>query len=412
MTPNMSRNTAEASGRLYGIDYLRALNILGTVLLHSWIAYSPAIQDFLSEELKQEIPLIDYATQFRLADLVIILRPTFSMQLMFLISGLFTWKSLDKRGGMGYILHRLSRLGVPFMAGLFILLPMAYYAGSLLDHSQQISFVEYWKNYLQTGPYHGVHFWFLWLLLCFDIALASIYTLVKPFNFTRLKLKQGIALMAFILLCGFLCYFSIVSKTGPFAWLHITGPFYIQLDILPVYFAYFMCGSVLGNIGLKAIFSWPERSVVIYYALALILCSIDLYLALNYLHGSLKSDLNFNIENLNGGSQWIPYGLLASSIGLITIVLAMSSFAIFFKSRIKILDNLQKNSYVIYLIHFTVITWIELIASKLPISPSIRPIVVLIIAIPSNWFVAELLRRFSSRALYYFTLFRSGKQTA
>src|SRR5215469_3586802 len=49
------------------------------------------------------------------------------MQLMFFLSGLFVWPSLVRRGWGTFLVRRVLRLGVPFLVGTYILMPLAFY---------------------------------------------------------------------------------------------------------------------------------------------------------------------------------------------------------------------------------------------------------------------------------------------
>jgi surface polysaccharide O-acyltransferase-like enzyme len=95
----MSAGTVEttASQRVYWIDYLRSLNIIATVIFHSFLAYSSYLKN-LDKSFIASFPMLDPNTSLRVADLLLLLRPLFSMPLMFYLSGLFVWRGIKKRG--------------------------------------------------------------------------------------------------------------------------------------------------------------------------------------------------------------------------------------------------------------------------------------------------------------------------
>ena len=95
----MRASTAEPTvpQRVYWIDYLRSLNIIATVIFHSFLAYSPYLQN-LDNSFKASFPMLDPNISLRVADLLLLLRPLFSMPLMFYLSGLFVWRGLIKNG--------------------------------------------------------------------------------------------------------------------------------------------------------------------------------------------------------------------------------------------------------------------------------------------------------------------------
>jgi len=50
----------------------------------------------------------------------------FLMQLMFFLSGLFVWPSLLHRGWGTFLVRRVLRLGVPFVVGTYLLMPLHF----------------------------------------------------------------------------------------------------------------------------------------------------------------------------------------------------------------------------------------------------------------------------------------------
>src|SRR6185436_10758738 len=69
------------------------------------------------------------------------------MQLMFFLSGLFVWTSLRRKGTATFLWDRAWRLGLPFILGVAILMPLAHYpvyAVSALNPS----WPEFWDQWL------------------------------------------------------------------------------------------------------------------------------------------------------------------------------------------------------------------------------------------------------------------------
>ena len=59
-------------------------------------------------------------------DSIVAFNETFLMPLLFFVSGMFVWQSLAKKGAGHYFKDRLKRLGLPFLIGVFFLIPLAY----------------------------------------------------------------------------------------------------------------------------------------------------------------------------------------------------------------------------------------------------------------------------------------------
>ena len=54
-------------------------------------------------------------------DVLTTFNDTFFMALMFLLSGLFVWPSLERKGGAQFLRERVLRLGAPFVVVVGIL---------------------------------------------------------------------------------------------------------------------------------------------------------------------------------------------------------------------------------------------------------------------------------------------------
>jgi hypothetical protein len=54
------------------------------------------------------------------------------MPLLFLIPGLFTLPSLERKGSRAFFLSRLQRLGIPFAIAALFIAPMAFYPSYLM----------------------------------------------------------------------------------------------------------------------------------------------------------------------------------------------------------------------------------------------------------------------------------------
>jgi hypothetical protein len=96
------------------------------------------------------------------------------MSLLVFISGMFVWKSLQRKGSARFVSDRIIRLGVPFAFASMFLSPLAYYPTYLISssHSTIRAFLSGWVSLpaWRSGPA-----WFLWVLLAFDCAAAGIF---------------------------------------------------------------------------------------------------------------------------------------------------------------------------------------------------------------------------------------------
>jgi hypothetical protein len=108
-------------------------------------------------------PIIDSQRWFGF-DLFCASQYVYLMQLMFFLSGLFVWPSLLRKGAKTFLHGRVLRLGVPFILGVYLLMPVTYYPVyrvTAVDPSWS-AFLSHWfaLPFSPAGP-----MWFLWFLL-------------------------------------------------------------------------------------------------------------------------------------------------------------------------------------------------------------------------------------------------------
>jgi Acyltransferase family len=159
------------------IDNLRGFAILMIVAFHSCMAYLNALPDTppsfdAPPYAWTASPIIDH-NRFIGIDIFCALQFLYLMQLMFFVSGLFVWRSMERKRTVRFLSDRLLRLGVPFVLGTFGLMPLAYYPVFLLTAADPswTGFVRAWKAlpFWPSGP-----MWFLWFLLALDAVAAGI----------------------------------------------------------------------------------------------------------------------------------------------------------------------------------------------------------------------------------------------
>src|SRR6201987_6335804 len=133
------------------LDNLRALVILLVLSFHSVLAYLR----FLPPEpfpfdvppyLWRAFPIVDTERWFGF-DLFCAWQDVFLMSLFFFLSGLFVWRSLERKGMRTFLHDRIVRLGVPFAFVVALLMPLANYP-TYLQTATDPSFSAFWRHWL------------------------------------------------------------------------------------------------------------------------------------------------------------------------------------------------------------------------------------------------------------------------
>ena len=162
----MSSNETGPSGRLHGLDALRATALLLGVVLHASMSYFPVT-----------IWIVPDTDNSPVAGVIFFAIHLFRMTSFFLIAGLFAHMMLERRGTGGFIRDRASRIAGPLAAFWFPMLA-AIIAGLI------------WMAAIRNGgtiPTGGpppppltfetfplTHLWFLWVLLILYVAMLIL----------------------------------------------------------------------------------------------------------------------------------------------------------------------------------------------------------------------------------------------
>jgi glucan biosynthesis protein C len=160
-------NPTTSAPRLYFLDWLRVLAMLGIFFFHNSRFYD----SFSDWHIKNATTNIGATAFVGFASLWI-------MPLFFLIAGAGTCLAMKTRNPGQYVLERTTRLLVPLIFGmLVIVVPQAYFQA--IFHGVQLSqynFLQIYGLYLTTLPeLQWFHLWFLADLFVFSIVLLPLF---------------------------------------------------------------------------------------------------------------------------------------------------------------------------------------------------------------------------------------------
>ena len=138
--------------RFHDLDALRGFAMLLGILLHAGVFLVPV--DFwpVHEAWAWETP-----PEANVYAWILSVIHGFRMPLFFLLSGFFTALLWQSRGLRGLWRHRVGRLGLPLLAGMFTVVPAIVW----LDAGPDFTLLHWLLGWL--GGLH--HLWFLWYLL-------------------------------------------------------------------------------------------------------------------------------------------------------------------------------------------------------------------------------------------------------
>jgi len=372
------------TGRNAALDYLRSFAVLLVLLHHAVLAYVTFGYLNPADPMATFSPVVDGA-KWAGFDRIALVNDTFFMPLLFLVSGLFVWASLRRRGAIPFLLGRLKRLGIPFVVVLVTLIPLAYFPTVLeikLVYGTGPGLGQFWLDFFRAGMDQPGPLWFVWLLFAFDLFVALVYAVFSRIR-SRLDrlakplLEKGVVFALALFGLSVAAYIPMSDAFGPSRWMGI-GPFQVQISRVFVYLLYFLAGVAIGARGL-------ERSVVrrdgpfARYWWAWLALGAGSYAGLTWIFTSAPQ------------SPFVRYVFLAE---MALVVLALTAvFLRFARRHVRALDSLSANSYGIYLLHYFVIIWLQYAVLRTGLSAGAKAMIVFFGGLALCWGSIAALRQ-------------------
>ena len=376
----------DVSGRNVEFDYLRAFIIILVLFVHASLAYTTSA--FINSEnpIASSNPVVNEQRWIGF-DMIVALSETFSMPLLFFVSGIFVWQSLTRKGAWKYFGDRLKRLGLAFVIGVLFLIPLAYYPAQLevgMISEKGTSYVVFWLGMVRSGFGTAGPLWFLWLLLAFNCLSTLLYRVIPLLGgVVRGQLKNSIgrpvAFFGALLGISIIVYLPIAIIFGPLRWIGY-GPFNAQTCRILLYLVYFLAGTAVGAIGI-------DRSVF----------KTDGALAKRWWEWVAVGLMSFTVFAIMVVVVTPMKRTIVSEIAFVVSCWANVSgvtgfFLRFAKRRVRIFDSLSENSYGIYIVHFVFVTWLQYLLLESGLAPIVKGILVFLGTLILSWVLVASIR--------------------
>ncbi|MGD0590839.1 MAG: acyltransferase [Bacteroidota bacterium] len=378
--------------RVLWIDYLRSFIILLVVAHHSALAYTTFANFNKEAYILSTHPIVDIQRWIGL-DIFVFFNDIYFMSLMFLISGVFVLASLQKKGSVSFLRDRFTRLFIPFMFGVTVLMLLAYYPSYYLAHGQN-NIKDYIIDFFTTESWPVGPLWFIWVLFLFNLVLV----LVLPFMKGLLnKLSESLLtfkdkpLKLFIIwfLLTWMLYVPARLLFGPDSWTGF-GPFDFQKSRLLLYFGYFILGAVIGNAAYeKGLFS-DDSPFINKWSLWIVMCLLT-FILLIFIDGPLKRLVEKNY--INTLQAQLIYSIVYVSSCTLSCIAFLTAFKALVKSSRIWMDSLVANSFSIYIIHYIFITWCQYVLLSINIPAYIKFGITFLFVFSVSWLTSYLIRK-------------------
>lgn len=374
--------------RFLPLDYLRGFVTLLVVTHHAVLAYhtySPPLGTFDRTLVWGAFPIVDPA-KAKGVELLVGWNDSYFMGLMFFISGLFVWRSLERKGAVRFVRDRAIRLGGAFVGSALVLAPLGYLP-AYLQRSSLTPGSSFWSAWISLGVWPAGPAWFLWVLLGFG-CLAAIVFAVSRAAMNRLSHRMARLTRRPVLLAlvfgGFAiaAYWPITLVVNPFQWAS-WGPFIVQKSRVALYAVYFAFGVTLGakQIQMES-FLAPDAALARRRWLWQ-------FAALSAFGGMITAFVIAVTQPQNPHLRaWATTAtILFIASGVLTSFMWLGFFARWRKPN-AMAETLSRNSFRIYLVHYPFVTWLQFALLPAPWTGWTKAIVVTIGAVSLSWLLA------------------------
>lgn len=382
------------------IDNLRSVVILFVVIVHVLLPYF----DFLPGKpyafdmppwLWRTFPVVD-PTRLPLGfDILSAWVDVCVMATFFLISGLFVWPCLVRKGPARFVGERALRLGLPFTIVVFVLMPLAT-GPTYLQTAAHPSAMDFARRFLALPFWPAGPMWFLWVLLAFDVAVAGVFALFPRANawVTRLSLymrSNPLRFAAGVLAASAAGYIPLALLFGPLPWSQF-GPFSLQQCRPAQYAVYFFAGVAIGACGLERELSGARGLLARHWRAAATAAIVCFGLWLLASAGAMtKASATPALKFADAAAYVVA--CFASCWAALALATRFAG------SRGPVRDNLRDNAYGIYLVHCLFAFWLQYALLGTDISAVAKVAMIFIATLALSWGAAELLRRLPGFAL-------------
>jgi surface polysaccharide O-acyltransferase-like enzyme len=369
------RRSDSRSRASFALANLRAFVILIVLAFHSMLAYVSWIPStaagFDSPPYRwRAFPIVDSQRWFGF-DLFCAWQDVYLMSLMFFLSGLFVWSSLTRKKEWTFFRDRVLRLGLPYVVGIAIIIPLAIYPAYRIT-TADASVLGYWHALLALPFWPNGPLWFLWQLLVLNTIAAALHW-IAPNALTSLGRRSATAEKNFgryfagLVVVSALAYIPLAIIFTPWTWSNYTI-FTVQLCRPLHYAVYFFAGVGIGMAGIERGLLTSDGVLARHWALWLVasLASLLLWMELTAL-------------TMNGGSSLAMEiaadfsFVLACAAGCFFLIVVSVRFA---ASHSEVLDSLSTNAYGLYLVHYGFVVWLQYALLAMALSAVLKAAIV------------------------------------
>jgi len=348
--------------RIYFLDNLRTFLIFLVVVLHSGLVYESVLQNswIVNDVVKNES-----------IGLIRMYLDLFVMFMIFFISGYFIPISVGKKTTTDFLKSKFKRILLPWIIAVLTLIPAYKFIFLFSRGLPQEEWYSYFHFFERTGtdltffannPAQN-WLWFLPVLFLFQVLYLVISkTKILSLN---ISLKTGV-ILTFVI--GLITSVTI-SELGLKGW-HHSALLHFQRERLLVYFMSFLLGSLCYKLKVFESVNRNKKLYIIANVVLTIGLGIFTAVALNSFFNIIDPQRNYYFISEFGDKVTYYASALLSQLSILYVFIHGFRFSL--NKTNAIVNELNRNSYAVYIIHTVVLGVIALTLIGLPIPAMIK----------------------------------------
>jgi len=327
----MNKKETTKKKRLHWLDNLRTITILLVVLYHVGGVYAGTWGFFW---------LVVDPDPVTWVGIVGIMFDIMVMPIMFFVSGYLTPASLESKGGWDFVKDKFKRLMIPWLLAVFTLRPLYQV---IFLYSRGLP-QEHWTTYFYfNSPNSQIWLWFLPVLFLFDM----LYLLLSKANIRIPNLSYKWAVLGATLI-GFVYSFGLGYVVDFRSWT-LTPLIDFENERLLIYFLAFLIGALSYQ---QNIFAEKSEKKTLYN----IVNGISWIPVTIHIFARLWPFFSDNPEAFEFTDLYRLIFYLSFNLSVLSLVyLMVESFRRYLDKTGRIWDELNRNSYGVYIIHVIMI---------------------------------------------------------
>jgi len=351
------QQNAVNTNRVYFLDNLRTFMVFLVVLIHAGGVYESSGGWAL-------FWIVDDPSTNHFSDVLFSIIDIFVMPTIFFVSGYMAPVSLKNKNSLQFLASKTKRLMLPWIVAALLLIPL-YKVIYLYSRGLP---QETWTTYFHwsSGIWSQNWLWFLPVLFLFNL----LYMLLSRINWLPEKVSVKFAIAAMFII-GFLNSFAM-DRLGLCGFTK-TALINFQNERLLIYFMAFLLGSLCFRKNVFA--SKPKNKKLNMVVFLAAWIPVALYRFFHAKSLAITGDLVFS-RTVDALLLWLAFHLSL----LCLLYLSVDIFRRYFDRPGKIWDELNKNSYFVYITHVILIGAIALLLLNSGMPSFLKHIVVTLAA--------------------------------